>query len=158
MLETFINGFTRGAIYALIALGYTMVYGILGMINFAHGEVYMIGMFAGILTLAVCTTFGGIPVGVALALAFGVSMAVAAAQGWTNERIAYRPLRRAHVLAPLISAIGVSTFLQSYVMNAQSKDKVDFPQTYSQPFATTAIALGDTHITWIQMFIITLSV
>jgi branched-chain amino acid transport system permease protein len=158
MLETILNGLTRGAIYALIALGYTMVYGILGMINFAHGEVYMIGMFTGILVLAACTTLGGLPLGIALALAFGFAMAVSAAYGYTNERLAYRPLRRAHVLAPLISAIGVSTFLQNFVMNAQSKDKVDFPPQYSQPFMAGGIQLGGVHISSLQIFIVTMSV
>jgi len=157
MLETLINGLVRGAIYALIALGYTMVYGILGMINFAHGEVYMIGMFTGILTLAVCTTIGGLPLGVALALAFGAAMTVSAAYGYSNERLAYRPLRRAHVLAPLISAIGVSTFLQNFVMNAQSKDKIDFPQTYSQPLGETAFTVGGVQVTALQIFIVALS-
>jgi branched-chain amino acid transport system permease protein len=158
VLETLFNGFTRGAIYALIALGYTMVYGILGMINFAHGEVYMIGMFTGILSLAVCTSLGGLPLGVALGVAFGVAMTVSAAFGYTNERIAYRPLRRAHVLAPLISAVGVSTFLQNFVMNAQSKDKVDFPSHYSQPLIEASIQVGGVRITALQIFIIVMSI
>jgi branched-chain amino acid transport system permease protein len=158
MLEPLINGITRGAIYALIALGYTMVYGILGMINFAHGEVYMIGMFVGILTLGVCASLGAMPVGVALVLAFFVAMFFAAAQGYTNERVAYRPLRRASRLAPLISAVGVSIFLQNFVMNAQSKDIVNFPRQYSAPLVAPAFALGGAQATWLQLFIVGLSV
>jgi len=158
MEETLVNGLVRGAIYALIALGYTMVYGILGIINFAHGEVYMIGMFTGILTLGVCATVGGLPVGVALAVAFGMAMTISAAYGFTNERIAYRPLRRAHVLAPLISAIGVSTFLQNFVMNAQSKDKVDFPRVYSRPLVEPTVMISGVRITALQIFIVALSV
>lgn len=158
MLETLLNGITRGAIYALIALGYTMVYGILGMINFAHGEVYMIGMFAGVLALAICTSIGGLPIGIALGIAFGTAMMIAAAYGYTNERVAYRPLRKAHVLAPLISAVGVSTFLQNFMMNAQSKDKVDFPQTYSHSLIDGSFEIGNAHISYLQVFIIVLSI
>lgn len=157
-METLLNGLVRGAIYALIALGYTMVYGILGMINFAHGEVYMIGMFAGILTLAACASLDVLPFGISLALAFGMAMTISAAYGYTNERVAYRPLRKAHILAPLISAVGVSTFLQNFIMNAQTKDKLDFPQAYSQPLVETTFQLGGAQISLLQILIIGLSV
>ena len=161
MIEAFINGITRGAIYALIALGYTMVYGILGMINFAHGEIFMIGMFAGILFLAACTTLGwtAIGLGLCLAMAFLFAMMVSAAYGYTNERIAYRPLRRAHILSPLISAIGMSIFLQNFVMNFQSKEKLDFPRKYSELLTAHEIGLpGGTQISCLQIFIIAASV
>jgi branched-chain amino acid transport system permease protein len=161
MPEALINGITRGAIYALIALGYTMVYGILGMINFAHGEIFMIGMFAGIIFLAVCTTTGmtAIGLGLCLAMAFLFAMLISAAFGYTNERIAYRPLRRAHVLAPLISAIGMSIFLQNFVMNLQSKEKLDFPRRYSELLSDQHVALGPaTQISYLQIFIISASV
>jgi branched-chain amino acid transport system permease protein len=161
MIEAFINGITRGAIYALIALGYTMVYGILGMINFAHGEIFMIGMFAGIIFLAACTTLGwtAIGLGLCLAMAFLFAMMVSAAYGYTNERIAYRPLRKAHVLSPLISAIGMSIFLQNFVMNFQSKEKVDFPREYSELLTSHEISLpGGTQISCLQIFIIAASV
>jgi len=161
MPEALINGITRGAIYALIALGYTMVYGILGMINFAHGEIFMIGMFAGILLLAVCTTLGWtvMGLGLCLAMAFLFAMMVSAAYGYTNERIAYRPLRKAHVLAPLISAIGMSIFLQNLVMNLQSKEKIDFPRKYSELLSSQSVGLpGGTRISYLQIFIIVASV
>lgn len=161
MIEPLINGITRGAIYALIALGYTMVYGILGMINFAHGEIFMIGMFAGIVFLAVCTATGftAMGLGVCLALAFLFAMAVSAAFGFTNERIAYRPLRKAHVLSPLISAIGMSIFLQNFVMNLQSKEKLDFPRKYSQLLTANPVTLpGGGQISWLQIFIIGASI
>jgi branched-chain amino acid transport system permease protein len=161
MPEALINGITRGAIYALIALGYTMVYGILGMINFAHGEIFMIGMFSGIIFLAVCTTLGWtvMGMGLCLVLAFLFAMLVSAAFGYTNERIAYRPLRKAHVLAPLISAIGMSIFLQNFVMNLQSKEKLDFPRRYSETLNNQHLALGDaTQVSYLQLGIIGASV
>ena len=159
-LETIIGGISRGAIYALIALGYTMVYGILGMINFAHGEIYMVGTFVAIITLAILTTLGGATLGLAgcLVLGMGAAMIVAAAFGFTNERLAYRPLRRAHALAPLISAIGVSTFLQNFVMNAQTKDKVDFPRAFSDPLWDRRLTLGETHIAYIQILILAMAI
>jgi branched-chain amino acid transport system permease protein len=159
-LETLIQGLARGAIYALIALGYTMVYGILGMINFAHGEVYMIGMFAGIMALAATNlpALAGLGVPLSLLLAFLVAMILAAGVGYTNERVAYRPLRRAHVLAPLITAVGLSIFLQNFIMNAQTKDKLDFPKVYSAWFNDNAVMLGGTRISYLQIFIIGLSV
>jgi branched-chain amino acid transport system permease protein len=159
-LETFIQGLARGAIYALIALGYTMVYGILGMINFAHGEVYMIGMFAGIMALAATNlpVLAGLGVPVSLLLAFLFSMMLAAAVGYTNERVAYRPLRRAHVLAPLITAIGLSIFLQNFIMNAQTKDKLDFPRVYAAWFNDNSVVIAGESVSYLQMFIIVLSV
>jgi branched-chain amino acid transport system permease protein len=159
-LETFIQGLARGAIYALIALGYTMVYGILGMINFAHGEVYMIGMFAGIMALAATNlpALAGLGVPVSLLLAFLFSMILAAAVGYTNERVAYRPLRRAHVLAPLITAIGLSIFLQNFIMNAQTKDKLDFPRVYAAWFNDNSVVIAGESVSYLQMFIIVLSV
>ena len=117
------SGVVQGAIYALIALGYSLVYGILGMINFAHGEVYMVGAYAGILALAVVTGLGwGLPSIAAVLLAILGAVVLCAAYGATIERVAYRPLRSAHALAPLISAIGVSTFLQNYVRLAQGNE------------------------------------
>ena len=128
-MQHLVNGLVQGSIYALIALGYTMVYGILGMINFAHGEVYMIGAYLSIITLTVLTAGGlsAISLPLCIVAALLVAMVFCAAHGFTIERVAYRPLRHAHVLAPLISAVGMSTFLQNYVMLAQGKDKKDFP-------------------------------
>lgn len=126
-LEIFFSGLTRGSIYALIALGYTMVYGIIELINFAHGEIYMIGAFTA---LAVANILGlmGFPALAILVIAAMVAMLYCMAYGYTVEKIAYRPLRSAPRLAPLISAIGMSTFLMNYVGLAQTTDFVRFPR------------------------------
>ena len=126
-LELFFGGLTRGSIYALIALGYTMVYGIIELINFAHGEIYMIGAFTGLIVAGLLTMLGfpGISI---LAIALVVAVIWAAAYGYTVEKVAYKPLRGAQRLSPLISAIGMSIFLQNYVMLAQTSDFLPFPE------------------------------
>lgn len=121
-LQQLINGLTLGSIYGLIAIGYTMVYGIVGMINFAHGDVFMVGSITSfILLLMFGLTGGSGPFAIALALAcvIAISMVVAATYNWTIERVAYRPLRGSFRLAPLISAIGMSIVLQEFVRLAQ---------------------------------------
>jgi len=125
-LEIFLSGLTRGSIYALIALGYTMVYGIIELINFAHGEIYMIGAFTALIIASVLTTFGMSGPAV-LILAGVVAVIYASAYGFTVEKIAYKPLRQAPRLSPLISAIGMSIFLQNYVLLAQTSDFLPFP-------------------------------
>jgi branched-chain amino acid transport system permease protein len=129
--DLFLGGLTRGSIYALIALGYTMVYGILQLINFAHGEIYMIGAFTALIVASVLTLKGmtGLPV---LILAGVIAIIYSAAYGFTVEKIAYQPLRRASRLSPLISAIGMSIFLQNYVMLAQTSDFLPFPNLLPQ--------------------------
>lgn len=125
-LEIFFGGLTRGSIYALIALGYTMVYGIIELINFAHGEIYMIGAFTALIFSSVLTYYKMSSVSVFfLSMAFAIIFA--AAHGFTVEKIAYKPLRQAPRLSPLISAIGMSIFLQNYVMLAQTSDFLPFP-------------------------------
>jgi branched-chain amino acid transport system permease protein len=118
-LQQLINGVTLGSIYGLIAIGYTMVYGIIGMINFAHGEIYMISAFIAIVTFLALGHLGVTFLPLILVLVLVVSMGFTAIYGWTLERIAYRPLRGAPRLAPLISAIGMSIFLQNYVQILQ---------------------------------------
>ena len=118
-LQQLINGVTLGAIYGLVAIGYTMVYGIIGMINFAHGEIYMIGAFCGLISFIILGLGGITWVPLAVLIVLVVSMVFTAAYGWTVERIAYRPLRGSFRLAPLISAIGMSIFLQNYVQLLQ---------------------------------------
>ena len=127
--DLFLGGITRGSIYALIALGYTMVYGILELINFAHGEIYMIGAFTALIAASVLTLhgFSGLSV---LILAAVVAVLYSAAYGFTVEKIAYKPLRQAPRLSPLISAIGMSIFLQNYVMIAQTSDFLPFPNLF----------------------------
>ena len=118
-LQQLINGLSLGAIYGLIAIGYTMVYGIIGMINFAHGEIYMIGAFIALIAFTLLGLIGVTWVPLALVLVLVAAMFFAAIYGWTLERVAYRPLRGAPRLAPLISAIGMSIFLQNYVQLVQ---------------------------------------
>lgn len=126
-LELLCSGIVKGSIYALIALGYTMVYGIIQLINFAHGEIYMIGAFVALIVAGVMTMSGftGLPV---LLIAAVIAVIYAAAYGYTLEKIAYRPLRNAPRLSPLISAIGASIFLMNYVQLAQTSDFLPFPE------------------------------
>jgi branched-chain amino acid transport system permease protein len=118
-LQQLINGLTLGAIYGLIAIGYTMVYGIVGMINFAHGEIYMIGAFIALITFLIMGPASGAMLIVTLLIVLIVSMLLTAVYGWALERIAYRPLRGSPRLAALISAIGMSIFLQNFVQISQ---------------------------------------
>ena len=138
-LELFVGGLTRGSIYALIALGYTMVYGIIELINFAHGEIYMLGAFTALIIASVLTLSGmnGLSV---LIMASVVAVIYSAAYGFTVEKVAYKPLRPAPRLSPLISAIGMSIFLQNYVLLAQTSDFLPFPNLmpelkFMEPYA-----------------------
>ncbi len=125
-VELLFSGLTKGSIYALISLGYTMVYGIIELINFAHGEIYMLGAFTGLVAAGVLG-YLGFPSLAILLIATVVAVVYCAAYGYTMEKIAYRPLRGAQRLSPLISAIGMSIFLQNYVLIAQTQDFVRFP-------------------------------
>ncbi len=118
-LQQLINGVTLGAIYGLIAIGYTMVYGIIGMINFAHGEIFMIGAFVSLIAFLLMALVGITWIPLALLLVLLIAMVFTSVYGWTVERLAYRPLRGSFRLAPLISAIGMSIFLQNYVQILQ---------------------------------------
>ena len=118
-LQQLINGVSLGMIYGLIAVGYTMVYGIIGMINFAHGDVFMIGAFTALITIVLLLSGGMMEGPGAILLVLLVSISVTALYGWTVERLAYRPLRGSFRLAPLISAIGMSILLQNYVQVSQ---------------------------------------
>ncbi|MGD9365913.1 MAG: branched-chain amino acid ABC transporter permease LivH [Desulfobacteraceae bacterium] len=124
--ELFLGGLTRGSIYALIALGYTMVYGIIELINFAHGEIYMIGAFTGLIVAGLLTLLGWNTVAILL-IASIIAVIYSSAYGYTMEKIAYKPLRKAPRLSALISAIGMSLFLQNYVLLAQTSDFLPFP-------------------------------
>jgi len=125
-LELLLGGLTRGSIYALIALGYTMVYGIIELINFAHGEIYMIGAFTALIVASVLTLHGWNHIAI-LIIASIAAIIYSSAYGYTAEKLAYKPLRRAPRLSALISAIGVSLFLQNYVLLAQTSDFLPFP-------------------------------
>lgn len=147
-----VNGLTTGSIYALIALGYTLVYGILQLINFAHGEVFMIGAFAGygVLVSMGGGDISGAMVVVALLLALIAAGAASATTAVIIERVAYRPLRNAPRLAPLISAIGVSVFLSHLVddgfLDGQSK-------YYPQIFPTGSLSFGPVTVSYLQLFL-----
>jgi len=155
-LQQLVNGLTVGSVYALIALGYTMVYGILELINFAHGEIYMLGAYLGIIAVAAATSLGlgGFPV-LLLILAFVFAMAFSASWGVTIERLAYRPLRQAPRLAPLITALGVSIFLQNFVMVTQgTRDKVFRLTQHSIPLTSGSITFGNAQVSYVQVMIV----
>ena len=131
-LQQLINGLTLGSIYGLIAIGYTMVYGIIGMINFAHGDVFMLSAFIALLVFLVLTQVVGVtslPVAFVIVLIGG--MVLTSVWNWTIERIAYRPLRGSFRLAPLISAIGMSTFLSNFVQVAQGPRNKPVPPMFT---------------------------
>jgi branched-chain amino acid transport system permease protein len=153
-----INGVTLGAVYGLIAIGYTMVYGIIGMINFAHGEIFMIGAFISIITFMLLGLAGITWVPLAVLIVLIVTMLLTPIYGWTLERIAYRPLRRAPRLAPLITAIGMSIFLQNYVQLLQGARNKPL-----QPVIRGGIDImhrGDftVSLSYLQIFIVLLTV
>ncbi len=129
LFELLCGGVVKGSIYALIALGYTMVYGIIQLINFAHGEIYMVGAFVALIITGILTLSGYSDSGLSvLVLAAVIAVIYAAAYGYTLEKIAYRPLRNAPRLSPLISAIGASIFLMNYVQLVQTPDFLPFPE------------------------------
>jgi branched-chain amino acid transport system permease protein len=154
MVELLVSGLARGSVYALVALGYTMVYGILGMINFAHGEVFMLAMFACVFGLGALTGWLGAGGAGYLILSAVGAVVVAGLFGYLNERIAYRRLRQANLLAPLTTAIGLSIVLQNFIMLAVSKDKVDFPGHYSQFLMEGGWTVGGTTITYLQLAVL----
>ncbi|HEX7532825.1 MAG TPA: branched-chain amino acid ABC transporter permease LivH [Methyloceanibacter sp.] len=119
-VQQLINGLTLGSIYGLIAIGYTMVFGIIGMVNFAHGDVFMVSAFIALILYLLLTAVLGITaLGIALLLVLVLGMALTALWSWVIERIAYRPLAGSFRLAPLISAIGMSVFLSNFVQVVQ---------------------------------------
>jgi branched-chain amino acid transport system permease protein len=152
-IQQLINGLTLGAIYAVVALGYTMVYGIIQLINFAHGEVVMVGAmvaFSVIGTLAPT----GLPPLIVVLIATGCAILACMLIGYAMERAAYRPLRGAPRLAPLITAIGISIILQHVVMMIWSRNPLAFPQVIK----VTSYAIGGATITNVQIAIVAISV
>ncbi len=152
-LQQLINGITLGMIYGLIAVGYTMVYGIIGMINFAHGDLFMVGAFLSLIGLTLLGGFGITSVPIALALAFIAAAVIAGIYGWTIERVAYRPLRGSFRLAPLISAIGMSIVLENFVQVTQGARDLNL-----QPLIPGSIQLMDqggfaVELSWMQVLI-----
>ncbi|MBR8257566.1 branched-chain amino acid ABC transporter permease [Burkholderia ambifaria] len=128
-IQQILNGLVLGSVYAIIALGYTMVYGILGIINFAHADVMMIGAMVALSAITVLKNhFPQLGTIATLAIGLGIAASICACVGFTIERVAYRPLRRAPKLAPLITAIGVSILLQTAAMIIWSRNPLPFPQ------------------------------
>jgi branched-chain amino acid transport system permease protein len=127
-VQQLINGITLGSIYGLIAIGYTMVFGIIGMVNFAHGDVFMVSAFVALIALLILTTWVGMTSMVlALFIVMIVAMIFTSLVNWTIERVAYRPLRGSFRLAPLISAIGMSIFLSNFVQVTQGPRNKPIP-------------------------------
>jgi len=126
-IQQMFNGVTLGSTYALIAIGYTMVYGIIGMINFAHGEVYMIGSYVSFIVIAALMMMGIDTSWLMIAAGFVMAVIISSAYGWSIERVAYRPVRSSKRLIALISAIGMSIFLQNYVSLTQGSRDLALP-------------------------------
>ena len=135
-LQQLINGLTLGAVYGLIAIGYTMVYGIIGMINFAHGDIYMVSAFIAVTCFTLLANSGISSVVTSIAITLIVSIALTSVFGWTVERVGYRPLRGSNRLGPLISSIGISIFLQNMVQLTQGARVKSIP-----PLVTGGISL-----------------
>ena len=127
LTQQLFNGLSLGAIYALIAIGYTMVYGIIGMINFAHGEIYMIGAYVGLVTLSAIGVNSGLPLALIILIMLLIAIMVTGLYGYAIEKIAYAPVRNGPRLVPLISAIGMSIFLQNWVAIGQGARDMAVP-------------------------------
>ena len=128
LAQQLINGITLGSIYGLIAIGYTMVFGIIGMVNFAHGDVFMVAAFVALVAFLILTTWLGVSsIAVALFIVLIVAMLFTSLVNWIIERLAYRPLRGSFRLAPLISAIGMSIFLSNFVQVVQGPNNKSLP-------------------------------
>ena len=153
-VQQFINGMIKGSLYAMIALGYTMVYGILGIINFAHGEVFMIGAMVAMTVTTLLVKAGLGPV-VALLIATLVAMVACMITSFFIERLAYRPLRHAPKLAPLITAIGVSFILQALAMQFWGREHFPFPDVFP---ADRINLFGNVGITMREIIIMIVSV
>jgi branched-chain amino acid transport system permease protein len=151
-LQQIINGLVQGSIYALVALGYTMVYGIMGLINFAHGEVVMIGTLVTI-TVAGTLLKAGMPVALAGMAGLMAAVLVCMALGWALERVAYRPLRHAPRLTPLITAIGMSIVLQNLAMMLWGRNYMTFPSLLPK----VDFELAGANFTAIQIIIVLVS-
>ena len=149
-LQQLVNGITLGGVYALIAVGYTMVYGVIQLINFAHGEIYMLGAFLAYTLVAV--------VGMPFFPAFVLTLLICAVLGVVLDFVAYRPLRKAPRLAALITAIGMSIFLQNMAMLIWGSQIKSYPRDLLPAFfSESAITFGDVSLSWLQVFILSIT-
>ncbi|WP_237479563.1 branched-chain amino acid ABC transporter permease [Lichenibacterium dinghuense] len=153
-LQAMINGVTLGSIYGLIAIGYTMVFGIIGMVNFAHGDVFMLSAFVALILFLILTQILGVAnVAVAFVIVLIGAMAITALWNWAIERVAYRPLRGSFRLAPLISAIGMSIFLSNMVQVIQGPRNKTIPPMFEKTIALTSGGSYDVTLSYKQIVI-----
>ena len=141
-VQQLVNGLTLGSIYGLVAIGYTMVYGIIGMVNFAHGDIFMLGAFAALIVFLVLSPIIGVAVLVLLLAMLVVAMLVTSLWNWTIERVAYRPLRGSFRLAPLITAIGMSIFLSNFIQVAQGPRNKPIPGLVNNVYNIAGISIS----------------
>ena len=152
-LQQMINGLTLGSIYGLIAIGYTMVYGIIGMINFSHGDVFMLSTFVALIVLLlISSVFGAVALALALVLVLIAGMALTSLWSFVIERVAYRPLRGSFRLAPLISAIGMSIFLSNFVQVTQGPNNRSV-EPLLRGYITVPLGDGSFTVAYKQMLI-----
>ncbi len=153
-VQQLINGITLGSIYGLIAIGYTMVFGIIGMVNFAHGDVFMVSAFIALIAFLILTTWIGIgSIVLALLIVLIVAMILTSLVNWAIERVAYRPLRGSFRLAPLISAIGMSIFLMNFVQVAQGPRNKSIPPMFNEVIVLTSGNGYDVTVSYKQIVI-----
>ena len=158
-IQQLVNGLTLGSIYGMVAIGYTMVYGIIGMINFAHGDIFMLGGFAALIAYLLLTSFiAGVPVVLALLVMMIVAMLMASLWNWTIEKVAYRPLRGSFRLAPLITAIGMSIALSNFIQVSQGPRNKPIPPLVSSVYNVFGISISLKQIIIILITVILLSV
>ncbi|KRE04688.1 branched-chain amino acid transporter permease subunit LivH [Bosea sp. Root670] len=156
-LQQLINGLTLGSIYGLIAIGYTMVFGIIGMVNFAHGDIFMLSAFIALIFFMLITAVVGTGAGMvmlALVVVLGLAMFVTSLWNWTIERVAYRPLRGSFRLAPLISAIGMSIFLMNFVQVVQGPRNKSIPPLLNKSITLIESTTYSVQISYKQIVII----
>jgi branched-chain amino acid transport system permease protein len=153
-LQQLINGITLGSIYGLIAIGYTMVFGIIGMVNFAHGDVFMVSSFIALIAFLLLTAWLGIAsIVIALVIVLIVAMLMTSLVNWAIERVAYRPLRGSFRLAPLISAIGMSIFLSNFVQVAQGPRNKSIPPMFNDVIVVMSRGNYDVTVSYKQLAI-----
>jgi len=158
LIQQTFNGLSLGAIYALIAIGYTMVYGIIGMINFAHGEIYMIGAYVGLVTLSAIGMQSSLPVWLIIACMLLIAVLVTGTYGFVVEQVAYRPLRGSPRLVALISAIGMSIFLQNWVALGQGARDMAVPALVSGALRFGSEGGFEVYVPWSRVLIIVVTV
>ena len=158
-IQQTVNGLTLGSIYGMIAIGYTMVYGIIGMINFAHGDVFMLGAFAALIAFLILTAiFASVPVAVALVVMMAIAIVMTSLWNWTIERIAYRPLRGSFRLAPLITAIGMSIVLSNFIQVTQGPRNKPIAPMVSKVYDVGGISISLKQILIVVITIVMMTV